>query len=359
MADTANDSELLDQLIDALQATPGTRAEIDTREFAFGEDRVDAIIHADIAGHPVRVLVECKKHAFPRDVHQAVWQLRNYISHIDNGIAQWVPLLAATAISPGARELLRDEGIGYFDSGGSLYLPAPGAFLFIDKPMPKAAARKVGSVFRGRRAQVLHAVWERRHDWFGVHQLAADAMVSAATSSETLVMLERHGWVTARGVGPAKERRLEDARGLLDAWAEHQRSEPPLAVAKYFVPDSNVATLMRRLDEACDPHGVMYEVTGEAAGQAYASYLSSISQVRCRIMPGAPAEAALRALGARPVDEGWNLGVIEAEAEGQFAFRQRGEGAWLASPLQVYLDLLQGGGRSRELAAHLREELLH
>jgi hypothetical protein len=61
---------------------------------------------------------------------------------------------------------------------------------------------------------------------------------------------------------------------------------------------------------------------------------------------------------ARAVREGWHLGVIESESVGEFAFLQRINDAWFADPLQTYLDLLQGGGRSKEMAEHLRTEPL-
>jgi hypothetical protein len=35
-------------------------------------------------------------------------------------------------------------------------------------------------------------------------------------------------------------------------------------------------------------------------------------------------------------------------------FREQFAGVWLASPIQVYLDLLCGEGRAKEMAAHLR-----
>jgi DNA-binding transcriptional ArsR family regulator len=352
------ESRLLSLLIDALEQVPGTRAEIDDLNPSYPESRIDAIMNAHIAGSSIRLAVECRQQVFPRDARQTVWQLRNFISRFDNGTAQWLPLVAAGVISPGARDLFRSEDVGYFDSGGSLYLPARGAFVFIEKPAIKAEERKVGIIFKGRRALVLHAAWEHRHQWLGVNQIAEVAKVAPATASETLMALERHGWVDSRGAGPSKERRLLDPRGLLDAWTEYRRIAPPQTLRKYFVPESRVEALMTGLDRACKDNRVLYAITGEAAAQSYAPYLSSISQVRCRMMAGAPADAALRALDARPVKEGWNLGIMDTEAEGEFSFRQRGESAWLASPLQVYLDLLEGPGRSPEMAAHLREQRL-
>ena len=73
-------------------------------------------------------------------------------------------------------------------------------------------------------------------------------------------------------------------------------------------------------------------------------------------MVSAEADGVLRALDAHIVDQGANLAVIEAKSPGEMLFRELVDGVWLASPVQVYLDLLRGEGRSRELAEHLRNE---
>lgn len=350
--------ELLYKLMDALQQIPGVRAEMEDIASLSTGPAIDAILSLHIGEVPVRLAVECKRQIYPRDVRHAVWQLRAFISKLDNGVAQWAPIVAAEEISPGARELLHSEGVGYFDSGGSLYLSAQGVFLLVDKPPTKAARRKMISVFKGRRALVLHALWDHRLDWLGVHQIAALAGVAPATASETLVELERQNWVETRGAGPTKERYLKNPGALLDAWSDYGRTAPPPASKTFFVPERQIEGLMQRLDRACAATGVSYAVTGEAAAQVYAPYMSSISRLQCRMLAGAPADAALRELGARPVTEGWNLSVILVETEEDLLFRQRGPSAWLASPLQVYLDLLQGSGRSPEMAAHLRQERL-
>jgi len=78
--------------------------------------------------------------------------------------------------------------------------------------------------------------------------------------------------------------------------------------------------------------------------------------VHCRLLTGPAATLALDELGARSVDEGANLVVIPAKSSGEFLFRQRLGGLWLASPIQVYLDLVHSGGRAPELAEHMRRE---
>jgi hypothetical protein len=111
-----------------------------------------------------------------------------------------------------------------------------------------------------------------------------------------------------------------------------------------------------RLSQVLEAHDVPYAISHEAAAQHYAPFLSNVSQVRVRVLIDANADAAIGDLGARVVNEGANLGVIEAKSSGELLFRERVDDRWLASPIQIYLDLLRGEGRSKEMAEHFRKE---
>ena len=180
--------------------------------------------------------------------------------------------------------------------------------------------------------------------------------LAPATVSETLAALERFDWVTARGQGPVKERSLTDPGALLDAWAAQAAANRPPEVRRYFVPDVSADKLLDRIAQSCEAHDATYAVTYEAAAQRYAPFLSSVSHVRCRLLSGHATDAAIGDLDVRVVNEGANLIVIEAKSQGDFLFRERLGSAWLASPIQVYLDLFGGEGRAREMAEHLRKE---
>lgn len=62
----------------------------------------------------------------------------------------------------------------------------------------------------------------------------------------------------------------------------------------------------------------------------------------------ANADAAIGDLDARVVNEGANLGIVEAKSPGELLFREQMDGLLLASPIQIYLDLLRGEGRSKK-----------
>lgn len=353
------DRQLITQFLNALRELPAVHAALDHLEpIGSTVDRGhDAQIDLQVAGKSFMLLVEAKKVVYPRDVRQVIWQFREASRGRPRGQGKEpLTLLVAESISPGAKELLRDERVGYYDSGGSMYLPAPGAYFYIDKPPPKTLTKSVRSLFSGRRAQVLHAVLIQHQDWFGVKELAQHAMVSPATASQVLTELERFDWLVSRGQGPSKERYLREPTALLDAWVKQLASIRAPNLRRYYVPATKADALLERVGEVFDAHDAGYAISHEAAAQRYSPFLSSVSQVRARLLIGTNADAAIRDLGARMVNEGANLAIIEAKSPGDLLFRERVDGIWLASPVQVYLDLLRGEGRSKEMAEHLRKE---
>lgn len=353
-------SGTFEQLLSSLRDLPGVQADLENADGTpDSRQAYDFQLNLVIEGKPITVLVELKKSVFPRDARQTLWKFANWSpAWSKTHDIQAQPMLVADSISAGAKDILKSERWGYFDSGGSLYLPAPGAFLYIEKPSPKPEARAVRTLFTGRRAQVLHALLVNHSDWFGVTDLAMKAQVSPSTAAQVLAELDRHEWTEARGQGPAKERHLQDPSALLDAWAAETRSAPAPTLNRYFVPGIKSNMLAEKASETFAAHNVMHAVTHEAAAQRFAPFLSSISQVRCRILANEAAKGALKALDARPVSEGANLAIIEAKDEGDLLFREERQGVWLASPIQVYLDLVRSEGRAKEAAEHLRKETI-
>lgn len=352
------EDELLDELSRALSTVPGVSVFQRTSEQRGGSRYVpDCVFDVDLNHHRFKLVVEAKRELFPRDVRQQIWQLRAYLNQMHDA-GEKVPMLIAGAISKGAREILQQERVGYFDPGGSLYVPSSGAYVLIERPPLKKARRALGSIFQGQRARIAQAVIEAAPRWVNVKELAEETGVSPATVSETLTEMERRDWLDVDGAGPAKLRRLRERGPILDEWARMIASQKPPRIERYYVPGGNAGEIAHRLDAACRGVGAQYAVTAEAAAQAYAPYLSAISQVRCRIQGGRLHREVLSHLDARPVSEGWNLGVIEESAKRIIAVGERISGVAYAPPVQVYLDLLQGSGRAREMADHLRAERL-
>jgi hypothetical protein len=318
----------------------------------------DGIIQIEANGKPITLLIETKRAVFPRDAREAIWQLRGLQEalHESEAIESSLPILAAESISEGAKEFLRTENVSYFEEGGSLFLANPDVYILLDRPPSKKTNRIQRSLFTGRRIQVLLGLLQDLPSWHSVNELAEQTFVSPATVSQVLGDLERREWVESRGTGPRKERRLQQPEALLDAWKKQVLEAPKPQLRRFFVPSLKAEELLHQIDEICAANNVAYAITGEWAAQIYSPFLSSISQVRLRV-PGDQSSSVLIAdLKAREVGEGSNLVLLETSSHGDFLFRYRESGVWLANPVIVYLDLLQGDGRAKEMAEHLRRE---
>lgn len=355
-----SESSIISGLLEALQEMPKIKIvdhQLETH-VAMGRG-VDAQIQLEAAGRIITLFVEIKhKAVYPRDVREILWRLRETDLFPKWGMlhARDIPFLAAESISPGAKELLREECAGYYDTGGSVYLPARGAFYFTDKPTPKSAAKTIRTLFSGKRSQVAHALLCEPDSWVNVKSIAERAEVSAATASETLSALERFDWMQTRGSGPSKERRLVELGKLLDAWVNGINTNRRVSYRRFYVPTMKHEEIALRIAEVCGRADTNYVVTGEAAAQRYTPYLSSVSQLKCKLSSSKVFDRIIVDLDARPVDEGANLLLVETKSTSEFLFRERIEDIWFASPILVYLDLVGSPGRSSEMAAHLRHE---
>ena len=350
-----SERRLIQQLVDTLREIPGAQAHL--AEIPYSKDwRPDALIDASLSGGQVCLAVEAKRELYPRDVREVLWQLHRYFGE---GPARTgrplLPLIAAESLSPGARDFLKSQQVGYFDSGGSLFLPAPGAFVYIERPLGKTMARSIRSLFTGQRARAMHVLLNRPREWIAGNDLAQEAQVSPATASQVMTELERLDWLTVRGQGPNKERSVKDPGGLLDSWVQQLPRLPKPTRHRYFVPSLGVDPLARRLGPVLQMHDVQYVVSYEAAAQRYAPFVSSISQLACRARLNPELDGALADFGARKVTEGANLIITEDKDSGEFLFKQSLDGVWYASPLQVYLDLQGSEGRAKEMAENLRK----
>jgi len=354
--------ETVERLVEVLGELPESHVLPAEMQWNGGPNwRADARINLQLGGKQYALLVEVKKSIYPRDAQQVLWQMQRYAQElgIRDRKALVVPILAAQSISPGAKELLRSEHCGYFDGGGSLFIPARGAYIYIDRPPPKTLEKSIRSLFRGKRSQVLQALLLHHEEWFGVKELAELAAVSPATASETLSSLERFEWLSVRGQGPSKERLLSEPGALLDEWVKRITSATRrLTYSRFYVPGGKPDEIADRLAHACARLDLSYAFTQEFAAQIYAPFLTSVSRVSCRLALGPRAGRLYEELDARPVEEGANLDIIETRSSGELHFKEHVGTLWLASPVQVYLDLQRRGGRGKDAAEHLRRERL-
>jgi len=354
----AYETEMADRLCAALaEATDGQIVERRAKQQINEEHRLDLFLTLLAGGKSVDIAVEMVRHAYPRDIRQAVWQLEEY-KLATNHEQSLIPLIAAESLSPGAKDLLRKRGIGYFERNGSLQLRWRQWLINIERPESRASKKTAIALFSEAREMVVHALLKHRNEWLTGGELAEMAQTSSYTCSVVLQELGRREWCESSGAGRTLRRRLTKPGQLLDAWAERwtlrkeQRS-------RWYVFPSNQSALLMQLSDQIRTAGISFPwaFSGTAAANVFAPLLTSVDTAEIIVPPG-HAERLAKVLNLKPADKGANVTLVERDGA-SLLFRDLHPEypSYFASPFILYLDLLDGRGRNKELAQHVREQL--
>ena len=112
------------------------------------------------------------------------------------------------------------------------------------------------------------------------------------------------------------------------------------------------------MGEALAGHGIEYALTLGSGAQLVAPYGTEVGHVWALAPANAPIEDAARAAGLRPVEEGESVTLLATRDRSPLLFRRQVDDLWVASDVQLYLDLWAWPQRGKEQARHLRAERL-
>ena len=97
---------------------PGIKVRSSSTEYKSKDARIDLLLDAEIGGVRKKLVCEIKSVGEPRYLYQAIAQLKSITSFIENGY----PVVIASYISERGREICRENGIGYVDLSGNVFL---------------------------------------------------------------------------------------------------------------------------------------------------------------------------------------------------------------------------------------------
>ena len=318
----------------------------------------DALIEIQVPYKTLMVYVKVKRDVYPRDIRDAVWSLNKYMRYQDHA-HDAIGMLAAGSLSPGAKDELKAENIAFFDLRGSLHLRHETWLISINKPSKRLKNYSHSiDLFTDARGSVVHTLLMHANAWLTGAELAEQAETSSYTCSVVLQELTLREWVESSGGGPSKRRRLIRPEKLLDAWAE-QWQERKEKQTKWYTFVENPKHMLGHLADRIDRARVDFPwaFTGAAAANVVAPLLTSTDGAEI-IVPKGYAERMAEVLGLKPVSKGANVTLIEREPA-SLLYRDRHPHfpGFIASRCILYLDLLDGRGRNKELAEHIRDRL--
>ncbi|CAB5714616.1 Uncharacterized protein conserved in bacteria (DUF2186) [Delftia tsuruhatensis] len=329
--------------------------------------RLDFLVHAHLGSEKKATAlgIEALDSAYPRDAQvltQRFAARAKYLAGTDE-----VPIVVANHLSSATQKLLREGHVNFYEvSSGTLYYRHGQRHIDIQRESREPAEqRKIRSVFSGAREQVVHALlehWRREGDeaWVSGAELADMAATSPFTVSTTLQELERQAWVDATGAGPNLRRRLSRPELLLDAWAQVWKQRLPKETSTRWyayvrTPEGIVDDMLERLGGLDG-----WLMTGAGAANAVVPHLTAVDRVTLIVPPGGVSKQWAADLKLEPAEKGSNVTFIERTGASLMFGDTHPErpGSRFASPFVVYLDLLNGVGRNKELAAEFRRRAL-
>jgi hypothetical protein len=355
--------------LDALDQVVGLKVAACEVEVPFdaegGRLKLDFLVRASLGNEAqeTALAIEATDSVYPRDAQKLKERFAGrakYLVGVDE-----VPVVVATHLSDGAQKLLRDGRVNFYDvTSGTLYFRHGLRHIDIQRESHEPAERKIRSIFNGAREQVVHALlehWRRDGDdaWVSGAELAEMAATSPFTVSTTMQELERQAWVDVTGAGPTLRRRLSHPGLLLDAWAQAWKQRLPKEKRSrwyaYASGPGGIVDLM--LERLAGRDG--WAMTGAGAANAVVPHLTAVDRVSIIAPPGVSKEWAAE-LKLEPAEKGANVTFIERTGASLMFGDTHPDrpGSRFASRFVMYLDLLDGVGRNKELAAEFRSRAL-
>ncbi len=346
---------LLRDVRDALESLPGVAIHsVKPEPSSVDTQRADYELLADIKQRSARILVKVQAQIYPRDARAAAWRTKH--SDYPGGTTSPIPMvhmIASPAISQSSRELLREEGIAYWDQSGSLCLELPWAFYLVDRPKKGKAERPIRHLYSGSTAQVLHAMLiEPGRNWH-VHELAQIAAVSPSTVHEVFTLLEAQLWAEKLGSGPNTVRTLTRPEALLDAWAE-EHSLDEYETHRYYCWAQSKSKLKSDMVALLHDSQTIYALTLASGAEHVAPYATNVDNLHILVSEATDMAELSEKGSLKSVDNGENITFLICREQAPLMFRQHFEDVDVASNIQLYLDLRAWPRRGKEQAEHLR-----
>ncbi len=331
---------------DCLEPVPALSIKRVRREPRRDALRPDIVLTLKTPNGDQVVLVEVKGSGQPRIVRDAANQLLRYQSTASGAYG----ILVAPYISPQSARLCAENGIGYVDLAGNCRLSFGSVYIERDgKPNPAPQRRELRSLYAPRATRVLRVLLQDPKKTWRLQPLAQKAEVSLGQVYNVKKLLADREWIRSEADGL----RLADPRALLREWSQSYTYRKNAACDFYSL--DAPPEVERKLAAACREVAAPYAFTGFSA----AARLAPMVRYQ-RVMAYVDGDLApiVTTLSLKEVSSGANVTLLSPYDDGVFYGAAEVDGLRIASPIQVYLDLIGYRGRGEEAATFLLEQVI-
>jgi hypothetical protein len=333
-------------LSSCLSRVPFLKIEKIEREVSKDSVRPDFVVKLIYPEGVKNLILEIKANGQPRLARQAVNQILRYKELYSDSYGVFL----APYISPKAGEICKREGIGYLDFSGNCYLCFDRVFIEQEgRPNIFQEKRDLRSLYSPRAERVLRVLLNNPIKVWKVGDLAEAAQVSLGQVSNVKKRLMDREWIQEEKIGF----RLNEPEQLLKEWGENYSFRKNKILDFYSL--KTVAQIEADLIDYCNRNNLIYAFTGFSGAARLAS---AVRYQRAMTYLEDLNDTLISALALKRVESGSNVTLSIPYDEGVFYGARQLEGAQIASPVQLYLDLRSFRGRGEEAAQILFEQVI-
>lgn len=344
------DEDIIGQAKEAIRAcfldVPFSRVELDDISPANADKGFDLIGRITTSESERVLVVEVKSNGQPRWARGAVGQLSLYRNKNPGAYCIFV----APYISDETAQIIAENDMGYIDLAGNCRVTFDQVYIRRDGRENKLnRKRDLRSLYSPKAERVLRVLLSQPKREWRVEELAREADVSLGQASNVKKLLEDREWLKRGASGFA----ARDPRTLLAEWSKNYRAARNTN-HPYFSLDP-VGVVEEKIARHCEQLGVRYALAGFSGAARLAP---AVRYQRANVYVGSQIDEVAGALGLKPVTSGANVTLTEPYDDGVFIGASKIGETTVASPVQVYLDLLGSPGRGNEAAEALLREVI-
>lgn len=277
--------------------------------------------------------------------------LKRVAEEIEVQVNNKYTIIMAPYISEKAEKICVENGMGYVDLSGNMYISV-GTIYISEKGNPNkySKKRKSDNLFRASSTTtslLIRKLLEDPKKPWKLKKLAEEVGCSIGMVSRVKDKLCDELWaeMTREGL------RLIDPQGLLVSWSQEYQHTTANMIICYTL--DTIPTFEKRVKEIHNEHEIDCCLTGLAGGVRYTPV---VRYNRVHVLVNATAlQDFIKISGCKEVSSGANVVLIAAQ-EDQLKGCREINGDLVASPVQVFLDCMQIKGRGAEMADAIFEK---
>ncbi len=311
-------------------------------------------------GPAVRLVIQVSANPRAAPIQTAAARAGDAADHLGG-----IPVVASARLGSGVRQWLRQEGIGYLDLHGHVFVRGAGIIIDRDHGPPSAPADPEppagsGSPFADRSSLVVRHLLSGVPVQAGVRGLAAELGISPALVSRVLNRLRQDGYLESE---PVEVVALGSLEPLLDEWSEYYRRRAKRQrERRLYLHARDTSAVLELLPQKLPAKSAPRWALSFQAGASLIAPFAFFSEVHL-VVGGADwdqaAERVEHRLGAEPAEKEANLVLVEPHYRESWDYGLRQvSGLPVVSDIQLFLDLSVYPRRGAEQAARMREHIV-